>query len=266
MAGVAASGENRPGGLLPLAGTVALVTGGGRGIGAATAVELAQRGAKVVINYLSNAETAEAVVGRIEGGGGSAHAIAGDASSKGDVEALVEATVKKYGGLDVVVACAAIPFVPTPLQDLDWEQFSSKTDSELAAAFHLTKAVLPHLRESDRGRLVYVSSEAAVNANGPGLAAHSTAKAALDAFARCVAVEASSGKLTVNIVSPGLVRTESSDWLPSEFFDQHAEGTLLKRNAYPDDVAAVIGFLAGEDSRYMTGERVSVDGGYRLLG
>lgn len=266
MAGVAAPGESSAGGRLPLAGRVALVTGGGRGIGAATAAELARRGAAVVVNYLSNAETAEAVVGKIDAEGGSACAIAGDASRKDDIDALVDATVKQFGGLDVVVACAAIPFVPTPLEELDWEQFSSKTDSELAAAFHLTRAALPHLRESEGGRLIYVSSEAAVNANGPGLAAHSTAKAALDAFARCVAVEASSGNLTVNIVSPGLVRTESSDWLPSEFFDQHAEGTLLKRNAYPDDVAAVIGFLAGEDSRYMTGERVSVDGGYRLLG
>jgi len=266
VAGVTPDATPAAGTELPLAGRVALVTGGGRGIGAATARELAARGAAVVVNYLSNADAANAVVKQIEADGGRALAVGGDVCSTDDIASLVDATVAQYGRVDIVVASAAIPFAPAPLADLTWGDFAAKTEKELSAAFHLTKAVMPHLQSQGYGRLIYVSSEAAVNANGPGMAAHSTAKAALDAFARCVAVELSGNGVTVNVVSPGLVKTDATNWLPPEFFEQQAAGTLLRRVAEPEDLASVIAFIASDDSRYMTGERITVDGGFRLLG
>lgn len=175
---------------------VALVTGGGRGIGAATARELARRGYRVVVNYRSDRESAEAVAAEVGG-----KALGADVRDPAEVARLVEAC----GPLDALVCNANIDPRFGPFRSMPWERFIGKVQDELAAAYHVTQAVLGDMPE--HGRIVYVSSLSA-DFTRQGTAAHTTAKAALDAFARHVAAEAS--PIAVNVVAPGAVRTEGS--------------------------------------------------------
>lgn len=245
-----------------LEGRVALVSGSSRGIGAATAKCLADHGAAVIVNYLRNEAAANAVVSAIEATGGRARAIGADVRDDAQVEELVAGAIDAYGRLDIVVSNAAIPDVPTPLAALEWEQLHEKVHDELRAAYALTKASLSVMREAGHGRIVYVSSETALNPRGIGMTAHATAKAALEAFARSVALEAGAPGITVNVVSSGFVRTDASARIPEPISAHIVRSSLAGRAAQPDDVAAAIAFLVSDAAGFITAARLSVDGGY----
>ncbi|MFH8680889.1 SDR family oxidoreductase [Streptomyces lydicus] len=239
----------------------ALVTGGSRGIGAATSRELASRGYRVAVNYFSNRDAAEHVVAAIEADGGEAFAVQADVFDPSQAGELVRRSAVD-GCLDVLVCNAGARFTPTPIRDLAWDDFKAKVTNELASAYTLTQQALALMGARGQGRIVYVSSAVADGPPAPGMAAHGTAKAALNAFARFVAFEAGPLGINVNVVAPGFVRTEASAHMPQEIQQRLVERTPLGRVAEPEDVARAIAMLADDQAGFVTGEVLTVDGGH----
>ncbi|MFE1194122.1 SDR family oxidoreductase [Streptomyces olivaceoviridis] len=239
----------------------ALVTGGSRGIGAATSRELAARGYRVAVNYFSNREAADQVVKRIEADGGEAFAVRADVYDPRQAAELLERSAVD-GRLDVLVCNAGARFTPTPLPSLSWDDFHAKVTNELASVYTLTQRALAVMGARGGGRIVYVSSAVAEGPPAVGMAAHGTAKAALNTFARFVAYEAGPLGINVNVVAPGFVRTEASAGLPVEFQQRLVEHTPLGRVAEPEDVARAIAMLVGAEAGFITGSVVTVDGGH----
>jgi 3-oxoacyl-[acyl-carrier protein] reductase len=169
-------------------GRVAIVTGASRGIGAATALVLAERGFRVVVNHRSTAEQADEVVRAATAAGGEAVAIQADVTAPDDVAAMVRKTEQRWGRVDVLVHNALIPFDVTSFADLTWEQLDGKLYRELHAAFLMTKAVVPGMISRGYGRLVYLSTGLSRRPR-EGMITVGTAKAALDQFVRYIALE-----------------------------------------------------------------------------
>jgi 3-oxoacyl-[acyl-carrier protein] reductase len=236
-----------------------LVTGAGRGIGAATARDLGRRGFHVIVNYRSNAAAAAGVVRDIERLGGTGRAIAADVT---DAWAATD-LVAQCNQLDVLVCNANIAPRFASIADLTWDDFHAKVDGELAAAFHVTKAAL---RVLGRGSaVVYVSSMIA-ELTRPGAAAHATAKAALDTFARYVAAEAGPAGIAVNVVAPGAVRTDASAaTLTPEAVAERAGSSVLGRMLEPTDIGTLVGALAAGDLPGLAGVRLPIDAGFGVL-
>lgn len=245
---------------------VALITGAGRGIGAATALELGRRGYHVVVNYHVNGDAARATVDAIESGGGTAVAMAADVCDEGQARTLVEAIAAEHGRVDVLVCNANTRQSPfAPLRSLAWEEFIGKVTGELAGAFFVTQCVLDMMRRQGHGRIIYVSSTSA-DFVGSGRLTHSTAKSALNTFSRHVAAEAAPHGITVNTVAPGAVRTEASAAvLTAEREEYLRHRSVLGRILEPQDVAAAVGLLTESAMRTVTGAVLRVDAGYGVL-
>lgn len=150
-----------------------------------------------------------------------------------------------------------------PVLGIQWEELAQKLNDEMKAAFTLTQAVLPAMIERKYGRMIYVSSNAA-DTPVPYMAAHGSAKAALEAFVKYVALESAPYGVTANIVSPGLVETEASSVTPEAVKQQIAAMTPMQRVALPDDLSGAIAFFAGEESRFVTGSCMKVNGGIQM--
>ena len=244
---------------------VALETGGGRGVGAATAKLLAARGARVAVNYLSNVQAAQGVVAEIQAASGEACAIQADVRNEQQVARLVASVINTYGHLDILVSNAAMRSRFAPFEQMAWEEFSQRVNDELQAAFRVTQAVLPVMTRQQYGRLVYVGSEHANGPALPGSIAHGTAKAALVTFVKYLAYELGPRGITANVVSPGGVATEANaTFLPTAFTKAVATAIPLGRVAQPEDIASVIAFFASDDSGFMTGTCAPVTGGFGL--
>lgn len=241
----------------------AVVTGSSRGIGAAIACELAARGHRVVVNHRASPEAAASVVKEIEAAGGTAVAHAADITRAEEAEGLIARAVAEFGGLDVLVCNANIGLGQGSVSTVDWEAFAGKVHDELAAAFHPTRAALSRLT-APGGRIVYLSSEAHRGPAAPTMAAHSTAKAALNAYALFVAREAAPQGISVNVLSPGLVRTEASESIPQELWEQMVGRIPRGRAGTPEDMARAVAFLAGPGGDYLTGQVISLNGGSSL--
>ncbi|ORV93727.1 short-chain dehydrogenase [Mycobacterium interjectum] len=243
---------------------VALITGASRGIGAATARVLAERGFRVVVNYHSSAPEAEEVVAGITSSGGQAAAIRADVTIPGDVSAMVGETAHRWGGVDVLVHNALIPFAVTSFADLTWEQLGGKVDAELHAAFMLTKAVVPEMVSRGYGRLIYLSTGLSRRPRA-GMIALGTAKAALDQFVRYVALELAPHGVTANLVAPATVGgTTVTGQLTPDRVRELGEAAPMGRLVTPDEVAHTVAFLASEDSGFTTGHYLPVNGGIAM--
>lgn len=242
---------------------VALVTGSSRGIGAETVKLLADRGAKVVVNYHSSEAAAHAVADEIRDAGGEALVAQADVRDEGAVEGMVEGVLDHWGRIDVLVNNANMPFATKSFASMTWDEFSSKLDAELKAAFTVSKAVLPHMVDQEYGRAVYVSSGAG-KSPAPGFIAHGTAKGGLDSFAKYIAQEYGPHGITANVVAPGLVETDATAGHIDEVREQVASQTPLDRVAQPEDVAHAIAALAGEDAQFVTGTYTPVNGGNEM--
>ena len=243
---------------------VALITGASRGIGAATALALAERGFRVVVNYHSNAEQADEVVRAATAAGGEAVAIRADVTKAEDVAAIARETEQRWGQIDVLVHNALIPFDVTSFADLSWEQLGGKLDRELHAAFMLTKAVVPGMISRGYGRLVYLSTGLSRRPR-EGMIALGTAKAALDQFVRYVALELAPRGITANLVAPATVDdTKVTGQLTTGEVRQLGAANPMGRLVRPKEVAATVAFLASEDSGFTTGHYMEVNGGLAM--
>ncbi|MCV7103727.1 SDR family NAD(P)-dependent oxidoreductase [Mycobacterium palustre] len=183
---------------------VALITGGSRGIGAATARVLAGRGFRVVVNHRFSAQQAEEVVAGVTAAGGEAVAIRADVTVPEDISAMADAIARRWGGVDALVRNALIPFVVTSFADLSWEQLGGKVNAERHAAYLVTKAVVPGRVSRGYGRVVYLSTGLSRRLRD-GMIALGTAGAALGQFVRYVALELAPHGVTANLVAPATV-------------------------------------------------------------
>jgi NAD(P)-dependent dehydrogenase (short-subunit alcohol dehydrogenase family) len=245
-------------------GRVAVITGASRGIGAATALVLAQRGFRVVVNYRSSADEADEAVRAAKAAGGEAVAIRADVTDVGAVAAMVEETEERWGGVDVLVHNAMIPFKVTSFADLSWEQLGGKLDGELRAAFFVTKAVVPGMISRNYGRLVYLSTGLSRRPR-EGMIALGTAKAALDQFVRYVALEVAPHGITANLVAPATVdETKVTGQLSGDEVHRLGATNPMGRLVRPDEVARTIAFLASDDSGFTTGHYLTINGGLSM--
>ncbi len=243
---------------------VAVITGASRGIGAATAAVLAERGFRVVVNHRASAPQAEEVVAAISAAGGQAVAIKADVTVADDVSAMFDESEQRWGRVDVLVHNALIPFDVTSFADLTWEQLGGKLDRELRAAFLVTKAVVPGMVSRNYGRLVYLSTGLSRRPRN-GMITLGTAKAALDQFVRYVAVEMAPHGITANLVAPATVdETAVTQQLSPEQVRQLAATNPMGRLVGPDEVAKTVAFLASEESGFTTGHYLPVNGGLAM--
>jgi NAD(P)-dependent dehydrogenase (short-subunit alcohol dehydrogenase family) len=243
---------------------VALITGASRGIGAATASVLAERGFRVVVNYRSSAEQAEQVVAAITAAGGEAVAIRADVTMADDVAAMIDETTEKWGGVDALVHNALIPFKVASFADVSWEQLGGKLDREMHAAFLITKAVVPHMVSRSYGRLVYLSTGLSRRPRD-GMVTLGVAKAALDQFVRYVALELAPHGITANLVAPATVdETKVTEQLSTEQVRALGTTNPMGRLVRPGEVARTIAFLTSEDSGFTTGHYLPVNGGLSM--
>lgn len=245
-----------------LQGMSAIVTGSGRGIGAATAIELAARGASVVVNYLHNAEAAEGVRHQIEAAGGRATVVRADAATEEGARSLADAAMTNYGGIHILVSNAGPLFRPIPVIEMTWDDFGGLLEQDMKSVFFSTKAVLPAMIERSYGRIVYIGSVSSRHPS-PGVAHHGSARAALATFAQYVAVEMGRHGITSNVVAPGLSQTDRTATL-GDYISRVAAMTPVGRIATPKDVARAVSFFAGDTEGFYTGTYFPVDGGLAI--
>jgi 3-oxoacyl-[acyl-carrier protein] reductase len=239
-----------------LANKVALVTGGSRGIGAAIAKRLAADGASVAITYAKDSRAASAVVKAIERDGGKAIAIQADAVNVEAVQGAVEKAVATFGRLDVFVNNAGTA-IPKKLEETTLEEFDRVIDINVRGVFVATQAALKHM--NDGGRIIMIGSAVGERVLVPGLVPYSATKGAVKIFTQALSREVGRG-ITVNNVQPGPIDTElnpaAGDWAVPQ-----KAATSLDRYGHVDEVAALVAFVAGPESSYITGANLTVDGG-----
>jgi 3-oxoacyl-[acyl-carrier protein] reductase len=245
--------------MFDLSGKAALVTGGSRGIGRAISLALAAQGASVAVNYASNAAAAAEAVQQIESCGGKAVAVQGDVAQAADAKRLVDETIAAFGALHILVNNAGLTQDELLLR-MSEEQWDRVLDVDLRGAFLCTKAALRPMIRQRWGRIINIASVAGLVGNA-GQANYAAAKAGLIGFTKSVAKEVASRNVTANAIAPGLVRTEMTAGL-TEAQQQAVVGLVpLGRWATPEEIAPAAVFLASEESGYVTGSVLAVDGG-----
>lgn len=248
------------GAAIGLEGKVAVITGGSRGIGRAIAMRLSAEGAKVAICG-RNLAAAEEVVAEIEATGATGMAVAADVSRESDAEALIQASIKRFGRLDILVNNAGITRdgLLVRMKEEDWD---AVLDVNLKGAFFTTRSALRPMLRARGGRIVNISSIAGTMGI-PGQANYSAAKAGLIGFTKAVAKEVASRSITVNAVAPGFIETEMTAVLSEDRKKIYLSQIPLGRFGDPTEVAALVSFLVSEAAGYITGQVITIDGGLR---
>jgi len=242
-----------------LNGKGALVTGGSRGIGRAIVTRLAADGAAVVFSYLSNEAAAQSVVSEVTAAGGRAFAVQADQGRLDDLERLSGQVDEHLDGLDVVVINAAAS-QPRPIGQVTEDGFDQFMAANARGPFFLIKYAGRTLR--DGGRIIGVST-LNTRMHPPGGALYTGAKGALENFIAVAAIEFGGRQITANVVSPGFTDTDMlREANPGETFEAAVARTALKRLGQPEDIARVVAFLAGPDSGWISGQKLSADGGF----
>jgi 3-oxoacyl-[acyl-carrier protein] reductase len=243
-------------------GRVAIVTGGGRGIGRAVAMRLANDGADVAISYRSNDETAESAAEEVRAAGVRCEIFKGDVASAGDVEALIKGVTEAFGRIDILVNNAGLTR-DNLMMRMKEEEFDDVIGTNLKGTYLCTKAVLRPMIRARWGRIVNVSSVVGLVGNA-GQANYAASKAGINGFTKSVAREVAQRGITANVVAPGYVETELTGSLPEKVKDQIRDQVPAGRFGDAEEVAEVVAFLAGEGAGYVTGQTVAVDGGMTM--
>ena len=241
--------------------SVALITGGSRGIGRVIALTLAGAGYDIAFCYTSNEEAAKETATEIEKTGLKALPIKTDVSNEADVTAMVQEAKDILGSIDVLVNNAGITRDGLLLRMSD-KDISDVLNTNLKSAFYTTKAVLRDMMKNRRGKIINITSIVGITGNA-GQSNYAASKAGLIGFTKSVADEYGSKGICVNAVAPGFIETEMTDKLPEEVKAAYLERIGLKRFGTPEDVANVVKFLASPDSDYITGQVIEVTGGMR---
>ncbi len=236
---------------------VALITGGSRGIGAAIAKRLAADGANVAITYTKGADAAASVVKDIERAGRKAIAIQADATDADAVEAAVEKTVATFGRLDVLVNNAGTA-IPKPFEETTLEELDRLIDINVRGTFVATQAALKHMKSD--GRIIMIGSSVGERVMVPGLVPYFATKGAVKMFSQGLSREVGSRGITVNNIQPGPIDTDLNPAAGEWAVPQKAV-TALDRYGHVEEVAALVSFVAGPESSYITGANLTVDGG-----
>jgi 3-oxoacyl-[acyl-carrier protein] reductase len=244
---------------LKLEGKVALVTGASRGIGREVALELAREGANVAVNYAGSEAKAAAVAEEIRSLGREAVVIQADVSDADSVEGMVKQTIEAFGRLDILVNNAGITKdnLLMRMKESDWDEV---ININLKGVFLCTKAVTRQMMKQRSGRIINMSSIVGVSGN-PGQANYVAAKSGVIGLTKTTAKELASRGITVNAVAPGFITTDMTDKLNEETKNEMLKQIPLARLGEPIDIARTVVFLASEDSRYMTGQTLHIDGG-----
>jgi 3-oxoacyl-[acyl-carrier protein] reductase len=240
-----------------LGGKIALITGGSRGIGAAIAKRLAADGAKVAITYTKGADAAASVVKEIEHDGGKAIAIQADATDAGAAKSAVEKTVATFGKLDVLVNNAGTA-IPKTFEETTLEEMDRVLDINVRGVFIATQAALKQMKSG--GRVIMIGSSVGERVMVPGLVPYAATKGAVKIFTQALSREVANRGITVNNVQPGPIDTDLNP-AASEWAVPQKAATALDRFGHVDEVAALVAFVAGPESSYVTGANLTVDGG-----
>ncbi|MCS7059914.1 MAG: 3-oxoacyl-[acyl-carrier-protein] reductase [Anaerolineae bacterium] len=242
-----------------LTGKSAIVTGASRGIGRAIAIDLAARGAAVVVNYNASAGAAQEVVQTIEAAGGKAIAVQADVSKMDEAMALVKAATDAWGKVDILVNNAGTTR-DTLLMSMKEEDWDLVIDTDLKSVFNCCKAVVRQMIRQRSGRIINITSVVGL-AGQAGQTNYAAAKAGVIGFTKSLAKELGSRNITVNAVAPGFIPTALTDVLTAEQKEAAIKLTPLGRFGKPEEVACAVSFLASDEAAFITGAVLSVDGG-----
>ncbi|RQS10951.1 SDR family NAD(P)-dependent oxidoreductase [Burkholderia sp. Bp9002] len=243
-----------------LSGKVAIVTGGSKGIGAAIAKALAAEGASVVVNYASSKAGADAVVSAITAADGKAIAVGGDVTKAADAQRIIDTAIDTYGRLDILVNNSGV-YEFAPIDAITEEHFRKQFDTNVLGLLLTTQAAVKHLGE---GASIINISSVVTSITPPASAVYSGTKGAVDAITGVLSLELGPRKIRVNAINPGMVVTEgthSAGIIGSDLEKQVLAETPLGRLGQPDDIASIAVFLASDDSRWLSGERIVASGG-----
>lgn len=239
-------------------GKTAIVTGGGRDIGRACAIKLASDGANIVINYYSSSAGAEETVAKIKAAGGNALALQGDLNKRAEIDALATKTVKRFGGVDILVNNAGGLIGRKTVAEMSLEHWQAVMDLNLTSTFLMVKACLPHM---DTGAIINIASQAGRDGGGPGAVPYATSKGAVMTMTRGLAKELGPA-IRVNAVCPGMIDTDFHNIHTRDEVRRAVETAApARRQGTPEDVANVVSFLASEDSAFVTGANLDINGG-----
>ena len=246
----------------PLTGRVAVITGGSRGIGAATAGALAERGAAVVVSG-RDGDRLQAVVKDLEGRGVSALGVVADVARREDADRLVDATKERFGRIDVLVNNAGMirDGLLVRMRDEDWDRV---IEVDLTSVFRLTRALTHQMMRRRYGRIINITSIVGVTGN-PGQANYCAAKAGMIGFSKSLAQEIASRNVTVNCIAPGFIQSAMTDKLNDKQKDAIMGAIPMRRMGAGEDIAAAALYLASEEAAYVTGQTLHVNGGMAMI-
>jgi 3-oxoacyl-[acyl-carrier protein] reductase len=248
---------------LSLEGRVAVVTGGSRGIGKAVALELAKRGATVVVNYVNSAKAAEEVVAQIEKDGGTAMAFQADVSNFEQANKLIQTTLETYDKIDILVNNAGITRDKLIMM-MSEEDFDIVVETNLKGTFNCSKPAVRSMIRKRTGRIINITSVSGQMGNA-GQTNYSASKAGQIGFTKSLAKEVAARNVTVNAVAAGFVDTDILKTMPAEILESVEDMIPLGRKATPEDIAYAVAFLASDEASYITGQVLAVDGGMAMF-
>jgi len=246
---------------MKLKGKVAIVTGGARDIGKAISLKLAREGAKVVINYFDNANDAEETIKAIKNNGGEAIMVQGDMTKEHDVVNLVDKAKEAYGDeIGILVNVAGGLVARKTILEMDSDFWDFLMTLNLKTVFFTTRAVVPYMKNG--GSIVNFASQAGRDGGGPGASAYATSKGAVMTFTRSMAKELGPQNIRVNAICPGMIATTFHDkFTKDEVREKVAAGTPLRREGNASEVADLVTYLASDESSFLTGTNIDINGG-----